>query len=112
MPGADQNSLGARGLTPDTPPWSGLTSAPFQVVEAVLMERHQLPGSWGSWKFQLSSADVDTANRVENAKDVEQPDDHDDNDNTIKNIFDLTIHGDVVVNHPQQNPDDNQSDYQ
>jgi hypothetical protein len=55
---------------------------------------------------------VDAANRIENTKDVEQPDDHDDNDNTIKNISNLTIHGDVVVHQPQQNPDYNQGDYQ
>jgi hypothetical protein len=44
------------------------------------------------------------------SKYIEQPKDHHDHDHDIKDLFDLTIHRDVGVHEPQQDPDNDEGD--
>jgi len=46
----------------------------------------------------------------EHAEGRQQPDDHANHDDDIENLFDFTVHGDVGVDQPEQDPDDDQSD--
>jgi hypothetical protein len=59
---------------------------------------------------RLSSADAYAAKRIHKAKHVQQPHHDGNNDNNIQDILDLGVHWDVVVNEPQQDSNDNQSD--
>jgi len=60
--------------------------------------------------IRVSSANVDNGRGTDHAKSAQQPqNDRDDHDN-IQNRFDLVIHGNVLINQPQDDTDHDQND--
>jgi hypothetical protein len=57
-----------------------------------------------------SSADAYAAKGIHKAKHVQQPYHDSNNDDNIQDILDLGVHWNVVVNEPQQDSNNNQSD--
>jgi hypothetical protein len=51
---------------------------------------------------------MDVSRAADNAKGVEQPDDDADDYHDVENIFNLSIHGDVAIDQPEQHADDDQ----
>jgi hypothetical protein len=54
-----------------------------------------------------SSADMYCVQRSNQAEDLKQPYDDNNDDNDIQDAFDLSIHGDVVINEPKQHANHN-----
>jgi hypothetical protein len=52
----------------------------------------------------------DRMDATDDAKHIQQPDDHTDDYYDIQNLFDLPIHGNVGIDQPEQDSDDNQGD--
>lgn len=48
---------------------------------------------------------------AENAKGGQEPDYDADDYDDVENLFDLRIHGNVAIDQPEQDADDNESDY-
>jgi hypothetical protein len=55
-------------------------------------------------------SNMNVAESAQQSKDIEQPEDDYHYHHDIEDPFDLTIHGDVVVDEPQQDPGDDESD--
>ena len=52
----------------------------------------------------MNAADV-----VEYSEHIQQPKDHDDHHHDIEDVFDLPVHGDVGVDEPEQDANDDES---
>jgi hypothetical protein len=58
----------------------------------------------------MVAGDFDAADRVDDAKDLEQPDDHADDDNAVEQGLDAAGHGDVAVDETEDHTDDDEVD--
>jgi hypothetical protein len=55
---------------------------------------------------------MDSAERAEKAKNVQEPQNHGDNYNRIQDVLDGTLHGYVSVNQPKKDPNHDQDHYE
>jgi hypothetical protein len=58
----------------------------------------------------LNPRNTDVSTVIENAKGIEQPDDDTNHHHDVEDLFDLSVHRDVVVDQPEQHADDYQGD--
>ena len=57
----------------------------------------------------MNLRNLDVAGMAEDAEGREKPNDHADDDDNVEDLFDLGIHGNVVVDEPEQDTDDDKS---
>jgi hypothetical protein len=62
----------------------------------------------GGWLPDLGDADI--AGMIDDAEGIQQPHNDADHDDDVENLFNLSIHRDIVVDQPEQHTDDDQSD--
>lgn len=54
---------------------------------------------------------MDILQTAEHSKSIQKPDNEDYHNNGIKDSFDCLLHWDVIINQPEQYPDNNKNDY-
>jgi hypothetical protein len=57
-----------------------------------------------------SFSDANGAQRSEHAKSLQQPKHDADDDNSVEDTFDLSVHGQVIIDEPKQHANDDQDD--
>jgi len=63
-------------------------------------------------KPRCSTPYMDSAERAEKAKNVQEPQNYGDNHNRIQDLFDRTLHWYVAVNQPKKNPNHDQGQHE
>ena len=55
-----------------------------------------------------SVADVDATDAGEKAEHLQQPEDHNDDNNDVQDVLYLPVHGNVIVDGPEEDADDDE----
>jgi hypothetical protein len=55
---------------------------------------------------------MDAAQAMKEAKDIEEPEDHGDDNDAIEDRLDVALHGDEAIHKPKQDAHDDERDYE